>query len=103
MSNKNNASPKNNASALPMQALVEVPTPKADAGEIVALTKSDGVISGYKLSSGKLVSKEEGVALARQGGIKGVGIARRDGTEYLKSLPDQAENNNLGNLPTVES
>lgn len=92
----------NNLSELPMAALAEIPTPNADASEIVALTKSDGAISGYKLSNGQLVTKEEGVALARQGGIKGVGIAKREGTEYLKSLPDGAENNNLGNLPTVE-
>lgn len=92
----------NNLSELPMAALAEIPTPKADASAIVALTKSDGVISGYKLSNGQIVTKEEGVALAKQGGIKGVGIAKREGTEYLKSLPDGTENNNLGNLPTVE-
>ncbi|MEG0542128.1 MAG: DUF3892 domain-containing protein [Angelakisella sp.] len=95
--------PKNeHLSSLPMNALSEVPTPKADAKKIVALTKESGVISGYKLSDGEMVSKQEGVARAKQGDIAGVGIAKREGTEYLKSLPDQTEKNNLGSLPTVE-
>ncbi len=40
--------------------------------------------------------------LARQGEIKGVGVASRNGNEYLKSLPDGTENNNLSNLPSVK-
>ncbi|MFY9378680.1 MAG: DUF3892 domain-containing protein, partial [Acutalibacteraceae bacterium] len=39
---------------------------------------------------------------ARQGDIKGVGISKRNGNEYLKSLPDQNEENNLSSLPTVK-
>ena len=63
--------------------------------------KEKGKVAGYKLSDGRILSKEEGVALARQGGIQGVGIATNQGTEYLKSLPDGNENNNLGNLPSI--
>jgi len=44
---------------------------------------------------------KDGVELARQGDIKGVGISSRNGNEYLKSLPDDTESNNLGSLPTV--
>lgn len=82
-------------------ALDEVPTPKADAKEIVGLLKSSGRITGYQLSDGQMVSKEEGVAMAKSGDIQGVGIAHRKNSEYLKALPDGSENNNLGNLPTV--
>lgn len=82
-------------------ALDEVPTPKADAKEIVGLVKSSGRITGYQLSDGETVSKEEGVSMAKTGDIKGVGISHRKGSEYLKSLPDGSENNNLGNLPSV--
>ena len=39
--------------------------------------------------------------MAKQGQIAGVGIAHRCDTEYLKSIPDGSENNNLGNLPSV--
>lgn len=41
------------------------------------------------------------VDMAKQGQIAGVGIAHRGDTEYLKSIPDGSENNNLGNLPSV--
>lgn len=82
-------------------ALDSVPTPKADAKEIVGLVKSRGKITGYQLSDGETVSKEEGVAMAKAGEIQGVGVAHRKDSEYLKSLPDQMEGNNLGNLPSV--
>ena len=49
-----------------------MPTPKADAKEIVGLVKSSGRITGYQLSNGSTVSKEEGVAMAKAGDIKGV-------------------------------
>lgn len=90
-----------NAQALPMKALDDIPTPKADAKQIVALVKTSGKVTGYKLSDGNVVDKQEGVDLARQGDIKGVGISNRNGNEYLKSLPDDTENNNLGNLPSI--
>ena len=87
--------------ALARNTLDQIPEPKSDAKEIVGLTKSSGRTTGYQLSDGSTVSKEEGVAMAKAGDIKGVGIAHRKDTEYLKSLPDDSENNNLGNLPSV--
>ena len=82
-------------------ALDEVPTPKSDAKEIIGLVKSSSRITGYQLSDGAIVSKEDGVAMAKAGEIQGVGIAHRKDSEYLKSLPDGTENNNLGNLPSI--
>lgn len=87
--------------ALARNTLDRIPEAKSDAKEIVGLTKSGGRITGYQLSDGSTVSREEGVALAKEGEIKGVGIAHRKDTEYLKSLPDDSENNNLGSLPSV--
>lgn len=92
---------KDMGAKLAYAALDEVPTPKADAKEIVGLVKSSGKISGYQLSDGSTVSKEEGVSMAKAGEIQGVGVAHRKDSEYLKSLPDGTENNNLGNLPAV--
>ncbi len=89
--------------ALPMMAMKEVPTPDSDADAIVALVKDSGRIVGYKLSNGQIVDKEQGVELAKQGKILGVGVAENGGTEYLKSLPDGSENNNLGNLPSISN
>lgn len=96
-----NTEKKELGSELAYAALDEVPTPNADAKEIVGLVKSSGRISGYQLSDGTTVSKEEGVAMAKAGEIQGVGIAHRKDSEYLKSLPDGSENNNLGNLPSI--
>lgn len=87
--------------ALAMNTLDDIPKPKGDAKEIIGLVKSSGRITGYQLSDGSTVSRQEGVALAKDGEIKGVGVAHRKDTEYLKSLPDGTENNNLNNLPSI--
>lgn len=87
--------------ALAMNTLDNIPEAKSDAKEIVGLVKNSGRITGYQLSDGSTVSKEEGVSMAKDGEIKGVGVAHRKDTEYLKSLPDGTENNNLGSLPSV--
>ena len=71
------------------------------AQEIVGLVKAQGKVTGYKLSDGQMVSKSEGVAMAKAGDIQGVGVAHRGDTEYLKALPDGKETNNLSSLPTV--
>ena len=96
-----NKEEKDLGSKLAYAALDDVPTPKSDAREIVGLIKSSGRITGYQLSDGSIVSKEEGVSLAKAGEIQGVGIAHRKDSEYLKSLPDGTENNNLGNLASI--
>ncbi|MCL2610476.1 MAG: DUF3892 domain-containing protein [Defluviitaleaceae bacterium] len=92
-----------NTTELPLLAFSEIPEAQADAKEITALVKTSGTITGYQLSDGSVVDKAEGVALARQGQIAGVGIATNKGTEYLKSLPDVIEANNLGSLPTISN
>ena len=92
---------KKAGSELAYAALDDIPTPKPNAKEIVGLVKSGGRITGYQLSDGSRVSKEDGVTMAKSGEIKGVGIAHRKDSEYLKSLPDGTESNNLGNLPSV--
>lgn len=86
---------------LARNALDNIPTPKNDAKDIIGLVKSSGKITGYQLSDGSTVSKSEGVALAKEGQINGVGVAHRNGTQYLKSLPDGDEDNNLSNLPSI--
>ena len=99
--NRKNNEDTNLGAKLAYAALDDVPSPKSDAKEIVGLVKSSGRITGYQLSDGATVSKEEGVAMAKAGEIQGVGIAHRKDSEYLKSLPDDTEDNNLSNLPSV--
>ena len=87
--------------ALAKNTLDEIPQAKSNASEIVGLVKHSGNIDGYQLSNGSTVSKEEGIRMAKNGEIKGVGVAHRGETEYLKSIPDNSENNNLGSLPSI--
>lgn len=93
----------NNMHGLPLKAFEEIPEHKDDAKEIVALVKNSGKVTGYKLSDGQVVDKQQGVILAKQGDIAGVGIAVNQGNEYLKSIPDGTEENNLSNLPSITS
>jgi hypothetical protein len=79
----------------------EIPTPNSDAAQITGLVKESGKVVGYQLSNGQTLGKDEAVAVAKQGGIQGVGISERNGNEYLKSVPDNTESNNLSNLPAV--
>lgn len=81
--------------------LDQIPQAAANAKRIVGLVKKSGKITGYQLSDQSFVSKPEAVSLAKQGKIAGVGIAHRGDTEYLKSIPNGNENDNLGNLPSV--
>ena len=77
------------------------PVPDQDAMSITGLIKKSGKISGYQLSNGQQVSKVQGVQMAKDNKIRGVGVAVKQGTEYLRTLPDGDENNNLGNLPSI--
>ncbi len=90
-------------SNLPMNINLVTPVPRADARSIARLVRRGGRVEGYELSDGAMLTKEEGVALAKQGGIRGVAVAVRNGSEYLRSLPDGQEQNNLGSLPSVPS
>jgi hypothetical protein len=81
--------------------LDRIPQASANAKRIVGLVKEGGRITGYQLSDSSIVEKQQAVDMAKQGQIAGVGIAHRGDTEYLKSIPDGSENNNLGNLPSI--
>lgn len=94
---------ENTGISFAINTLDDIPTPSANAREITGLVKQGGKVTGYQLSDDTIVNKEEGVALAKAGEISGVGIAHRKGTEYLKLIPDGADDNNLSHLPTVKA
>ena len=87
---------------LPKNINEEVPKPNENAKSITKLIKHSNEVIGYELSNGQRVSKEEGVQLAKMGELSGVAVALNKGNEYLRSLPDETENNNLGSLPTIK-
>lgn len=88
---------------LPANINIMNPVANKDAKQIKSLIRKNGKVSGYELEDGTILNKRDGVALAKQGGIKGVAIASRNGSEYLRSYPDDSENNNLGDLPSKAS
>ena len=83
------------------QTLDQIPQASPNAKRITGLVKTGGRITGYQLSDNSIVEKQQAVVMAKQGQIAGVGIAHRGDTEYLKSIPDGSENNNLRSLPAV--
>jgi hypothetical protein len=81
--------------------LDQIPQANSNAKRIVGLVKEGGKVTGYQLSDNSIVEKQQAVNMAKQGQIADVGIAHRGDTEYLKSIPNGSENDNLGNLPSV--
>lgn len=80
--------------------LDEIPEAKSNAKNVVGLIKENGKVTGYKLSDNSTVAKNKAVTMAKKGEIADVGIAHNGDTEYLKSVPNSKENDNLGNLPS---
>lgn len=85
---------------MPANINIMNPVPNKNAKSISNLIRKNGKVTGYELSDGTVLNKSDGIALAKQGGIKGVAIASRNGSEYLRSLPDSKASNNLGSLPS---
>lgn len=83
------------------QTLDQIPQSDSNAKYIVGLVKEGGRITGYQLSDNSIVPKQQAVNMAKQGQIADVAIAHRGDTQYLKSVPNGSENDNLGNLPSV--
>lgn len=90
-----------NGQELAKQTLDQIPQANPNAKRITGLVKEGGRITGYQLSDNTIVEKQQAVNMAKQGQIAGVGIAHRGDTEYLKSIPNSSESDNLSNLPSV--
>lgn len=74
----------------------------ADAEQITKLIKSGGEVVGYELESGKHISVQQAIDMAKNNMLKHVGVSTsKDGSEYIRSLADGDESNNLGNLPSI--
>ena len=70
--------------------------------EIIKFIKQDNQVIGYVLSSGEKVNVEQAIGLAKAGELKHVGVSiSKSGKEYIRSLPDGDESNNLENLPSI--
>jgi hypothetical protein len=73
-----------------------------NAKQIVKFIKQDNEVIGYVLSNGEKVTVKEAIQLAKQGELEHVGVSTsKAGNEYIRSLPDGDESNNLDNLPSI--
>ena len=73
-----------------------------DAQQITKLIKSGGEVVGYELESGQHISVQQAIDMAKHNQLKHVGVSTsKDGSEYIRSLADGDESNNLGNLPSI--
>ncbi len=72
--------------------------------KIIKVKKNlDGDITDVMLDNGNIYSINEAVMLARDGAIEGVNIGRaRNGRQFLRSNPNEEQNDNLDSLPTFE-
>lgn len=86
---------------LPKNINEEVPTPNSDAVSISKLIEHSNEVIGYELSNGQTVNKDEAIQMTKSGQIAGVAVVLNKGNEYLRSLPDDNEGNNLSNLPKI--
>lgn len=92
-----------NQSNIPLTGIQSGSQSNSNKQSIKAVIKNSGEITGYELSNGEQITKERGVELAKAGSISGVSVSTsRKGEEYLRSLPDQDESNNLSSLPIIE-
>ena len=92
-----------NAITLTVQYLVGMGMDDAGSPAEKTAEKNKTYPAMYELSDGTHLTKSQGVALAKQGGIRGVAIASRNGSEYLRSLPDGDPASNLGDLPSASA
>lgn len=73
---------------------------------IIATKKNEaGIITDFKLSDGRILSKQEAINVAKTEGIQGVNVERTRGEEHaeiLRANPTNDVSKALSNLPTFE-
>ena len=74
--------------------LDNIPKTDKNAKEINRIVKKNNKTIGYEIA-GEIVDKEVAIQMAKDGKLKNVGIAHRGDTQYLKTIPDDSDDNNL--------
>ena len=62
---------------------------------------ANGANTHYKLSDGKIVTREEAVKMCKDGLLPNYHIYERDGVEYLRDNPDTREEDNIDSQPLI--
>ena len=73
-----------------------------DKTRIIKVKKDPhGKITDVMFENGNVFSTDDAINMAKHGIIEGVNVGRaKNGREYLRSNPNDLENDNLDNLPT---
>ena len=73
-----------------------------DTTKILKVRKNnDGDITDVMLQNGNIFSINEAIMMARDNKIEGVNVGKaKNGREFLRSDPNDNEDDNLDNLPT---
>ncbi len=61
----------------------------------------NGANTHYRLSDGRIVTREDAVAMCKRGELPDYHVYTRDGVEYLRDNPDTSEEDNIDNQPLV--
>lgn len=73
-----------------------------DAKSITKVIKHQQEVVGYELSDGSQVDMAEAIRMASNNQLQHVGVSTsKKGEQYIRSLPDGDEANNLSNLPVI--
>lgn len=70
--------------------------------KIIKVKKNpDGDITDVMLENGNVYSIDEAITMAKDHAIEGMNVGRaKNGREYLRSNPNDKQDDNLNNLPT---
>ena len=60
-----------------------------------------GANTHYRLSDGRIVTREEAVAMCKRGELSGYNIIVINGVEYLRDDPDTNPKDNIDNQPLI--
>lgn len=73
-----------------------------NAQAITKRIKKDSEVVGYELENGEHITVKQAIEMAKSNQLQHVGVSiSKDGSEYIRSLADGDESNNLGNLPCI--
>ena len=61
----------------------------------------DGANTHYRLSDGRIVTREEGVTMHKNGELPDYHIYELNGVEYLRDNPDTRKEDNIDNQPLI--
>ena len=62
---------------------------------------STGANTHYRLSDGRIVTREEAVGMCKGGQLPRYHVYERDGVEYLRDNPDTRESDNIDSQPLI--